>query len=321
MTNTLTDLLRNYETATTTKDTNPDAYGQALQDLATACTYAVLKKLCNVGGEVKHGTKPQSDSARPIRQLRQSLTQDLHNINNIKYAMDNATTTEYNQDGERQTTILDKDLYQALTTLCSQTLGDGIDLVHTAIVAILDETAKADTSQPNWTEQPYDVRRLKRKVYIKKADSVNGWETAETTPIQEVYRAIRRDISSSRSVQTASHKYTYLDDIITDPTTGAESTAYKRLPKYSGLAYEMTDYNGKVIAITADTATAEDIDALVAKMNLSIRQATVLDLRMSGYGKKAIGTYLGIDPANVKRTIHQIQKSAKEIGLDPDIIR
>jgi hypothetical protein len=65
------------------------------------------------------------------------------------------------------------------------------------MVALLDESEKADRTREKFLENTYEVRRLKKKVRIKSADSVNGWETVETSPIKEVYKAVRREIANS----------------------------------------------------------------------------------------------------------------------------
>lgn len=318
--NGFTTLLRTYETATRNRNGNAEtetAFDNALTDLATACAFSVLKKLCNVGGTVTETTKSTTDTAKTIRQLRQSLAKDLHDLDRIQYASNNATALEYNADGDLITVIKDKDLHTALTALCGECFGDGLDLMHTAIVAILTETEKATDTNGNFMETPYNVRRLKKKVYIQSVDSLGGYETVQTTAIQEVYKAIRREIESNRTMQVANNKYTYLESIATDTETDTETAVYRRLPKYSGLAYEIFDSNGKVTSITADTETVDTTDRLVEKLNLNKRQAEVLKLRQSGYGYKAIGTYLGVHHANIHRTIKQIQEKAIAIGLVP----
>ena len=133
------DVLRTYEKHAA-EQTDPTAYANALTDLATACAFSVLKKLCNVGGTVTEQTKSTTDTAKTIRQLRQSLAKDLHDLNRLAYASENATAQEYNADGDLITVIKDKDLHNALTALCGECFGDGLDLMNTAIVAILTET-------------------------------------------------------------------------------------------------------------------------------------------------------------------------------------
>ena len=318
--NGFTTLLRDYETAYRNRNGNPDSekeYTKALTDLSTACTFSVLKKLCNVGGAVDENSKSTTDTTKTIRTLRQSLAKDLHDLDRLTYASDNATEQQYNKDGEQVTVIKDKDLHKALTDLCASSFGDGLDLMHTAVITIMNETEKATDKNSNFMETPYNVRRLKRKVYIKESDTVNGYETVTTTAIQEVYKAVRRDIESNRSMQVASHKYTYLDDIATDTETETETAVYRRLPKYSGLAYEMTDYNGRITAITADTETVNDTDTLIEKLNLTAKQAKILQLRLSGYGYKAIATYLGVHYTTIQKTLQRMQEKCVSIGLHP----
>ena len=318
--NGFTTLLRTYENATRNRNGNAEtenAYTTALTDLATACAFSVLKKLCNVGGVLTETSKSTTDTAKTIRQLRQSLAKDLHDLDRIQYASNNATALEYNADGDLITVIKDKDLHNALTTLCGECFGDGLDLMHTAITTIVPETEKATDTSGNFMETPYNVRRLKKKVYIQSVDSLGGYETVTTTAIQEVYKAIRREVESNRTMQVASNKYTYLESIATDTETDTETTVFRRLPKYSGLAYETFDTNGKVTSITADTETVDTTDRIIEMMNLTTKQAKVLQLRQSGYGYKAIATYLGVTQRAVAKTVQAIQTKALAIGLTP----
>lgn len=295
---------------------NETEYTKALQTLATACTFSVLKKLCNVGGTITEEKKHISDSAKVVRQLRTTLFQDLRNIENLYNAVNNSSEYQYNDNGDIVEIITDKELHNAIPELLRYSYDDGLDLLNTAIIAILDETAKTQDLNSNFMEKPYTVRRLKRKVYIKKEDSKNGFETVNTTPITEVYKAIRREIQSSRSIQVASHKYTYIEDIAKDTETDTEVEIFKRLPKYSGLAYEITDYNGKTIAITADTSTVDSLDRLISKLNPSKQQAEILQLRLSGYGYKAIATYLGVAQGTVQKQLQRMREKLKEFGLE-----
>lgn len=316
--NTFATLLRNYEEQARQRTPQIEQeFTTALTELAKACTFSVLKKLCNVGGAVTEQTKSTTDTTKTIRTLRQSIVQDISTINKTTYAINNATAQEYNKDGELITVIKDKDLYDALTELCATSFGDGLDLVNTAIMTILDETAKATDLTTDFMEQPYNVRRLKKKVYIQDVSSLGGYETVQTTAIQEVYKAIRRDIEKNRTMQIANNKYTYLESILTDTETDTETEIYRRLPKYSGLAYETTDINGKVTAITADTETVQDTDKLLTALNLTTKQAKILQLRLSGNGYKAIATYLGVSDSNVKGQIAEIRRKATAIGLKP----
>ena len=318
--NGFTDLLRNYENATRQRNGKAEtekAYTTALQELAQACTFSVLKKHCNVGGYVDETKTATTDSAKTIRTLRQTLAKDLHTLDRLQNAINGSTAMEYNSDGDLIQVIKDKDLYSASHKLLNDCLGDGLDLINTAVMTILEETVKATDTSGNFMETPYTVRRLKRKVYIKDVDTINGYETTTTTAIQEVYKAIRREIENSRAMQIANNKYTYIDDTLKDTETDTEMEIYHRLPKYSGLAYETTDISGKITAITADVETKRTTDDIVAKLNLTAKQANILQLRLSGYGYKAIATYLGIGVTSVTSQLRNIKQKATDIGLTP----
>lgn len=311
-------LLKNYEIAYDNRDkSNPKSekeFADALTELATACTYSVLKKLCNAGGAVKEDSDKTTDSAKVPRQLRATLARDINALKQLKYCLDNGTAQLIDEDGNTVIKIIDKDLYNGGNKLASQTLDDGLELLHTAVIAILDETKKHNSDLT--TE--YTKHQLSKKVWIKLEDSKNGWTDIATTSIQEVYKAIRREVSNNRSIQIASHKYAYIDDVVNDEKGNTEKI-YRRLNRHTALD-EVYNSNGAVTSITADNKTVFDIDMIMDKLELSKRESQILQLRLAGYGYKAIGTYLGVKSGTAQRTMHRIQAKAIKIGLKPPTI-
>ncbi len=308
-TNTFTNIIRDYE-----NEHINNGNGTALQTLATACALSVLKKLHNVSAQ------------KTIAQMRNTIVKDINNMERIVTANNNATENRLNVDGNNENVILDNELNDSVIKLLHETLSDGYDLVNDAVVAILSETQKAVERDGALTvgfmEKPYTIRRLKKKVYIRVNDSVNGWETTETTPIQEVYKAVRRCVQNNRAIQIASNKYVYLDDIATDSETGETATIYQRLPKYSCLACEVIDISElphgqsvKTTAVTTDRQTVNDMEKLIASLNLTARQALILKYRLCGYGYKAISTSMGVTHNAIINTLHKIQAKAVTIGV------
>lgn len=290
-------VLAKFETAYTTG--TGEQFTDALQEVAMAVSYSVLKKCIDVS---------QNEQ---LLDVRRSIARDKNTLNNIEYSSSKAYKTVYTADGDTERQTADASYRDAYNKLTQQTLGDGLDLVNTAIVALLEQCKKVDTSKPAFLEQPYTVRRLKKKVWIKEADSVGGWETVETTPIQEVYKAVRREIEHSRAMSTdARNGYTYLESISTDSETGTEETIYRRMAKYADLGGYATDFNGACTFYSADTATVQDTDEIIDSLELTAKQAKVLQLRMSGYGYKAIASYLGVTQRAVAKTCGLIQKKA-----------
>lgn len=306
-----TDLLRQYE-----KEYNNDktsvAFSNVLDELATAVAYSVIKKCLDPQRKGrKDGEVSNSGCNAQLDEVKRSIYRDKNTLKNIDYSCKEAYITTYNEDGDRVTKTKDSDYRHAYNKLTQQTLGDGLDLVHVAMVALLDESEKADRTKENFLENTYKARRLKKKVWIKSADSVNGWETVETSPIKEVYKAVRREVSNSRSLNIdPSNGYLYLEDLATDEESNEETTIYRRLNKFSDLAGNVTDYSGAVTFETVDSASVDKYENMVDALELTARQAKVLELRMGGYGCVAIGTYLGVKEESVISVLKTIQKKA-----------
>lgn len=295
------DLLSTY--ASESKDTTTKTYDKALTDLATAIAYSVTNKCINTSYN------------STLVSIRQDIARDTHTLNTTMYSNTHATRLTHNDDGDMIQTVIDRSYKSATDKLIDQTLGDGLDLVHTAIIAIMDETKKQkERGDQVDLEKPYTVRRLKQKVWIKKEDSVHGWETVETSPILEVYRAVRRAIRTSRAAATdPQNGYSYLADVISDPDGDGIDTIYRRLPKYADLGGYATDYNGACTLYSADQDTVDKYDDMIAKLNLTKKQAQIVKLSEAGYGSAAIGTYLGIKPQSVDTTLDRIAKKAVEV--------
>lgn len=277
--------------------------GGALLELSTAIAYSVLKKCVDV-----------SDNSA-LRQARRDLTAALHNISGIDYTSAAAYVGTYTADGDYKTETADPTAAAALATLTRETLGGGLDLVNVAAVAILEELKaqkERDPDLPHDLERVYTVRRLSRKVWIKSADSANGWQTVETSPIKEAFKSVRRYISTTAAAVSTdpANGYTYIADLSTDPDGDGESTIYRRLSKYANLGGCVTDFNGALTAYTADPETVKDCDIIIDDLGLTPRQKKILDLRLSGYGCKAIASYLGVTPQSVQTAMQCIQKKA-----------
>lgn len=286
------------------KGTNTSTYTQALENLACAVAYSVLKKCIDTSYN------------ETLVAIRHELTRDKHTLNNVAYCSEHATKLAYNDNGDLVQVTLDNDCKKALATLTSVTLGDGLDLVNNAIIAILEETEKQRARGEKLDlEKVYTIRRLKKKVWIKSEDSVNGWETVETTPIREIYKTVRRSIDSSRALATDPRNgYSYIEDLSKDNETGETTTIYRRLTKYADLGGYATDYNNACTFYTVDSETVKDVDDLLTALNLTKRQAQVLELRQRGYGYKAIATYLGVRADSVRDVLKAIQKKALASG-------
>ena len=335
-------------------------YENALTALSTATTFSVLRKagdplnskypkkdgdktptppkkkktptLVTVPATTK-ATQDNGGQSPAIMALRRELTRDLKDLDRLSCALEDAYAIRFNKDGISKTEIADPESAKVVDALTALSLGDGLDLVNDAVVAILDETAKQiERNDGDGVDlaRPYSVRRLNRKVWIKLDDSVNGWTTETTTPIQEVFKAVRRSIMANRSVKfDPKNGYTYLEDLAIDGETETETAVYRRLPKYADMGGDgghnadryipgqPATLDGKPTNYSGDRDLVDKTDRLVGKLSLTTKQATVLTLRQSGHGNKAIATYLGVTENSVKGAVNEIRRKAKAAGLDP----
>lgn len=315
-------LLRAYEHATATgADTAAPLYA-----LATACAMSVLKKVIDPQRQTAADRETVSNSglSPALVAIRRGILADLDTLEKLTAAHNAAYSLQYNAAGDLVQVVVDKAAEQAAAALQSETLSDGLDLVNAAVVAILEQTAEHATAAPGWLEQPYTLRRLSRRVLIR-ADDAAKWEEVETSPIREVYRAIRREVQNSRAMQTDPRNgYSYIEDTAADPDSTATETIYRRLHKWADLGgytnsghYDPHGNASKGGLYTADAQTAADYASTLAALNLTDRQATIVRLRMSGYGNTAIATYLGVTPRCIEITVSRLREKCEKIGFSP----
>lgn len=303
--NTFENVKRTFETAYA----SGTDYTAALYDLATAVAYSVVNKCIDPQRKAAATRETVSNSGYnpAMVELKNGISKDRRTLANTSYCAAVATRSAFNADGDRVTEIADKDAADALSKLTAETLTDGIDLVHTAAVAILEQAAEHATAAA-WLDSVYTVRRLSKKVYIQHTDSA-AYKDTDTTPIQEVYKAVRKAIQDSRATATDPRNgYSYIEELTADGL----DTIYYRLGKYTDLGGYNADGQ-----YTTDGQSVADYETIAASLNLTDRQAQVLALRMQGKGHKAIATYLGITQRAIAKTFEQVQKKAIAAGLTP----
>lgn len=302
-------LKRNFETAYAIGN-----YGEQMKALAMSTAYSVVRKCADPQRKTAPERNAVSDNGQnpAMTALRRGITADMRLLDLTAENANKVTRATLDKNGEPVTEIADREAETALAGLIEQTLSDGVDLVQEACVALLEQAEKHATTEPSWLDKPYTIRKLDKRVYIRLDDSA-AYKEVETTPIQEVFRAVRRVIASSRAVQTDPRNgYTYIEDVTPD---GLDTILY-RSDKYADIGG--TDCNG---LYTGDIETVRDIYGILDQLDLTKRQEQVIKLRMRGMGYKAISTYLGIDLANTKRTVKQVQAKAEKIGFTPDMWR
>lgn len=306
-----TALMRAYETAHASgADTTAPLYA-----LATAAALSVVRKCIDPQRQTATTRETVSNSglSTALTAVRRDIVADLAYLEKLTAAHNAAYVLQFNADGDIVQEVADKAAEKAAAALQGDSLGDGLDLVNAAVVAILEQT-EAHASGAGWMETTYTMRRLSRKVVIRSEQSAK-WESVETSPIREVYRAIRREVQNSRAMQTDPRNgYLYIEDVTADPESDKTETIYRRLQKWADLGgYTHTG------EYTADEQTAADYEYILSALNLTDRQAQIVRLRMSGYGYMAIGTYLGVTQNAVYNALKKVRDKCEKIGFTPSM--
>lgn len=316
--NAFAELLRAYETAYL----SGTDYTAELLNLATATAQSVLKKCVDPQRKSATDRETVSDSglSPALSAVKRGIVADMGTpdrpgyLANLREAADNSHAWKYNKDGEYVQYVANADAEKAWTELSRETLSDGMDIVNTAVVAILEQSADHSAVGVGFMETAYTIRRLSRRVIIKAEDGAK-WEDVETSPIREVYRTIRREVQASRAVQAdPKNGYLYIEDMTADPESTATETIYRRLQKWADLGGYTHDGH-----YTADPQTLADYNAVMELLNLTDRQSRIVALRMSGYGNKAIATYLGISLSSVKTILRRLQEKCETLGFTPSM--
>lgn len=304
---------------------------ETLYQLSRVIAFSVLRKVIDPQRKAAADLETVSNSGYnpALVNLRRSIVSDTKTLVDLATATEKATHATYTADGDPVTLIADPTAEQAVAALIEETLGDGLDLVHAAAVALLEQAANHAAAGIGWTEKPYTVRKLSRRVYIQTADSA-AWSDTETTPIQEAFKAVRREIQNSRALQTDPRNgYSYLEELTADPETGALDTLYIRMGKYADLGgYQTTDPiqtagapagidNSGSDLYTVDAAAVDGYNRMIENLNMTPRQTEIVRLRMQGYGYKAIASKLGVKPGAVQTQIMRLRDKCKALGYTP----
>ncbi len=286
-------------------------YTTELENLATAIAKSVLNKVIDPQRKAaaEKSTVSNSGINKALDDIKRGIYYDGKNLSNIRHWTTADSVTRYNRDGD-MITETDSDASAALDALMDYTITDGYDLVQTAACALL-EMAVEHGSNNGWLDAPYTVERLSKRVYIRETDS-RAYRTEETTPIQEIYRTVRRAIAASRAVMTdPCNGYTYISIDAYSPETLEQ--IFIRSGKYADVGG--IDCHGLYTGDMESLRAYSDIDTLLEKLNLTAREVQIIKLRLRGYGARAISTYIGTSLGSVQRSMARVREKASENGF------
>ena len=292
MKKTFTELLQAVQTAQTEKEK-----GQAITKLAQAIAVSVLKKLVNAGGcrDVKY-----SDITTYHKYLYRLYGQLQHDIaleNNTAYTQ-SVETVGYTKTGKLKD-ITSKSDREAIKAVAKDSYTESADLISVAKVAIL-EHLKAGRID---FEKPYSIRRVKKDVHINldslTLDSEKVFEWRETTPIHEVYKAVRMYIYSQNKDYKDTFNYVPVDVI--DSVTGEKATIYARY----------------IIAVDSVDNYIELKDAfelLCERCKATATQKNIAYYRLRGYSLRQIADRRKCSHNAVIDSLNKLAKRAQKAG-------
>ena len=128
----------------------------ALYSLSTAIAYSVLKKCIDPQRKAAQEAATVSNSGHnpALLALKQGIGADRRALASLDYCTEKATRQTYSADGDRTTEIADRAAFDALNNLVNETLSDGLDLVQTAALALLEQAAEHADSGAEWLDAP-----------------------------------------------------------------------------------------------------------------------------------------------------------------------
>ena len=288
-------------------------YTTELENLAAAIAKSVLNKVIDPQRKAaaEKSTVSNSGINKALDDIKRGIYFDGKNLANIRHWTNADSVTRYNRDGD-MITETDSDANAAMDALMDYTITDGYDLVQTAICALLEMANAHCNAAENWLDTPYTIERLSKRVYIRENDS-RVYRTEETTPIQEIYRIVRRAIADSRAVMTDPHNgYTYISIDAYEPE--ALEQVFIRSGKYADVGG--VDCHGLYTGDAASLKAYNDVDTLLEKLNLTAREVQIIKLRLRGYGARAISNHLGTSLGSVQRSTARVRDKARENGFN-----
>lgn len=260
---------------------------KAIIDVARFDALSVLKKLSIVvSGKSANLTNGESlvltsflksfnpcDNGRVMENMKKALLRDLYNIEN-----------RVNMDDKESN--------------FSDTLSDGMDIMQECILSILEGVQSAIENgaiDGNVLEMKQEKTVQNMKVVIKDKENKAFLKDIETNIQRETFRRARRCVENNQRIDKK-NMYIYLDAILEDEN-GECYTYYNRLAKYIDIETEQEKI---------------DFDELVDVLKFSKQQLEILELRMRGYGAKAIATYKGVKVENVKLQLRRMREKVAD---------
>ena len=299
------------------KDTIDTPEGIAtLNALSTAVCYSVLKKCIDPQRKkaLEQGKPSNSGCNQTLVNLWREISVANRYAKQLLYCTRNAEKFEFNANGETVSIVIDKDVADKLNKLIDERMNDSNDLLQECMLSILLEINKQKCNKQSVDlERPYNIKVLSKRIYLNLEDTPE-YRCKETTPIQEVFKAVRRVLVNNRSLCIdSSCKYSYIQEFATDDN-GFLDTVYYRCGKYADIGGYAKDFNGAETLYTVENEQVYTMEKMVKSLNLTARQAQILKLRLEGLSVHAIADRMNITQQGVQKHMKLIQDKFKKMS-------
>lgn len=265
------------ETITALKEHGKEsrAFTDISQQLCCILVQTKLKRLYN-------NENTSNETQRRIKASISAYMDTNGHGNRIQTALDELNklyVVRYNKDGEKETICTDKKQAQAIEKKIIEytSIGNdkGHDLIYTAYLKLWDYIAQTDIDKisNDYLLQPFEIVIPKSKVYRNgNPKDQTLWQYTTTNIIKELLKEISRQIESERAIQETAIPY----EEITTELDGESIRQYHRTKAI--YCDTVTDFNGKITAITNNQTTEQFFESIPQQCNLSKMETIVLKL-------------------------------------------
>lgn len=284
---------------------------------ATLYADALAKVYADEKGFSHTANTSHSGQSAVMLSLKRGIYHDINLLKETRDAINAATRATFNKAGDLVIIPDDENAAAAVGKLIGEKLTDGMDLVQEAAAALLEAAKEHAGEAPGWLDNTYTALKLKKSVL--RPGEKREYVERETTPSQEVYRAVRSYVQKSRAVQTdPKNGYIYIEDMGEVDGENALERVYRRMNKYADIGgYACIDtcpipgapagYSHGSGLASGDIETLEHMEEIVHELQMRPGEQSIVRRRICGYSVAAIAEALNMHEGNVCLTMRRIQ--------------
>lgn len=308
-------------------------YVDALDELAQVLAYSVLKTKrmrVNKPHMVESGDGTLTETGTHYYTLIDDVTNGLkqsirmlareHNVNEtVGYLVqrdklgyiESYVPKSYSEDGtidENSETQAD-----AVKASMNECIDDGYEVLQEARLAIIAETKHSiETFGTIDLKKEYTVKEINHRAYARKEDFCKAIKERDTTGVKNMYLSVSRSITDGRATNAQSKPEVLVPFGLTDTETGDDIGEVFLRRKLN----TATRAEGAAETLIPDNETdTETVFDIMDRANLSKQQRKIIEMRLQGYGRKAIATAMHVKLGSVNVQLKRIGEKLYNIGI------